>query len=76
LRALEAVHPLLKAGARFLLVVGESAHSGILVPVPDLIAELGELAGYRKEDVRVLRTRRSSSHKLSLKESTVVLRKV
>lgn len=76
LRALEAVHTLLKPGARFLLVVGESAHSGILVPVPELIAELGEIAGYYKEDVRVLRTRRSSSHKLTLKESTVVLRKV
>jgi hypothetical protein len=76
LRTLESTGAMLEQGARFVLVVGESAHSGVLVPVPDLIAELGELAGYAPEDVRVLRTRRSSSHRIGLKESAVVLRRV
>ncbi len=75
LKALEAVHTILAPGARFVLVVGESAHAGVLVPVPDLVRELGELAGYRSEGVRVLRTRRSSSHKIGLKESAVILRR-
>ena len=74
LRALEAIRPLLAPGAHIVLVVGESAHAGVLVPVPDLIAELGELAGYKRASVRTLRTRRSSSHKIGLKESAVVLR--
>jgi hypothetical protein len=73
LRALEAARPMLKPGARLVLVVGESAHAGVLVPVPDLVAELGERAGYEREAVRVLRTRRSSSHRIGLKESAVVL---
>lgn len=75
LRTLEQVRPLLEPGAPFVLVVGESAHAGVLVPVPELVAELGELAGYRRQDVRVLRTRRSSSHRIGLKESAVVLRR-
>jgi hypothetical protein len=75
LRALEAVRTMLAPRAYFVLVVGESAHAGVLVPVPDLVAQLGAMAGYSCEDVRVLRTRRSSSHRIGLKESAVVLRK-
>lgn len=75
LRSLEAVRPLLAPGAPFVVIIGESAHAGILVPVPDITAELGRLAGYEATEVRVLRTRRSSSHKFGLKESAVVLRR-
>ncbi|HEX8231702.1 MAG TPA: DNA methyltransferase [Chloroflexia bacterium] len=75
LRSLEAVKPLLAPGAPFVVILGESAHAGILVPVPDITAELGRLAGYEATEVRVLRTRRSSSHKFGLKESAVVLRR-
>jgi hypothetical protein len=67
---------MLKPGARLVLIVGESAHAGVLVPVPDLVAELGERAGYEREAVRVLRTRRSSSHRTVLNESAVVLRRI
>src|SRR5205823_9293986 len=38
LRAMESVHPMLKPGANLVLIVGESAHAGVLVPVPDLVA--------------------------------------
>lgn len=75
LRVLKAVKPLLKQYARFILIVGESAHSGIKVPVPDIVAELGERAGYRFEEINVLRRRRSSSHNYDLCESEVILRK-
>jgi len=75
LRALEAVRPMLAPQAHFILILGESAHAGVLVPVPHLVAELGRMAGYTCEAVRVLRTRRSSSHRIGLNESAVVLRK-
>jgi len=61
-KTLKAVKPLLKRRARFILIVGESAHSGIRVPVPDILAELGERAGYQFEEINILRRRRSSSH--------------
>ncbi len=73
LRAMESVKPMLAPGAKLVLILGESAHAGILVPVPDLAAELGKIAGYDHAEVRVMRTRRSSSHGFSLKESAVVL---
>ena len=75
LRALEAIKPMLAPGAHLVLILGESAHAGILVPVPDLVAELGSLVGFTQPEVRVLRTRRTSSHGFGLKESAVVMRK-
>jgi excisionase family DNA binding protein len=74
-KTLKAVKPLLKRRARFILIVGESAHSGIKVPVPDILAELGERVGYQFEEINVLRRRRSSSHNYELRESEVILRK-
>ena len=74
-RTLKAIKPLLERQARFILIVGESAHSGIKVPVPDILAELGERAGYQLEEINVLRRRRSSSHNYELRESEVILRK-
>lgn len=74
-RMLKRVWSLLKGGSHFLLVLGESAHSGIFVPVPAIVGELGEAVGYELEEIRVLRTRRSSSHNFTLAESIVVLHK-
>jgi hypothetical protein len=75
LRMLQSVQPLLKSGGRFWLVLGESSHSGVFVPVPKIVGELAQTVGYELEEMRVLRKRRSSSHKFELCESTVVLRK-
>jgi hypothetical protein len=72
-RVLRGAKAHLKRGARFVLVVGESSHSGVKVPVPALLGELGEMLGYRLEKIRVHRTRRSSSHGHVLDESSVVL---
>jgi len=74
LRAMEAIRSMLAPGATLMLILGESAHAGVLVPVPQLAAELGELAGYTRPEVRVMRTRRSSSHGFKLDESAVILR--
>lgn len=75
LRTLRTLKPLLKRHAPFVLIVGESSHSGIKVPVPDILAELGERAGYTFEEINVIRRRRSSSHSHELCESEVILRK-
>jgi hypothetical protein len=76
LRVLRAVRPLLCDGAHLLLIVGESAHSGVKVPVPELLAELGAEAGYECREITVIRRRRSSSHKHELCESEVDLQKI
>jgi DNA modification methylase len=75
LRVLQTVHRLLKPGGRLVLITGDSSHSGVFVPVPALTARLGEEAGFTVEDVAVLRTRRSSSHRTGLTEAAVVLRR-
>lgn len=75
LRALESIRGMLAPGANLLMVLGDSAHSGVHVPVTTIAAELGHLAGFSRSEVRVLRTRRSSSHGFSLNESAVVLRR-
>lgn len=72
-RVLEGARQALAPGARFVLVVGESSHSGIKINVPALLGELGDRLGYTLEDIRVHRTRRSSSHAHTLDESSVVL---
>ncbi len=73
LRAMEAIKTLLEPGATLIMILGESAHAGVLVRVPQIAAELGELAGYTQVEIRPLRTRRSSSHGFKLDESAVIL---
>lgn len=75
LRVLKSVYSLLRPGGHFVMIVGESAHSGIRVPVPELLGELGERASYSCEAINTLRSRRSSSHSFDLRESEVILRK-
>jgi DNA methylase len=75
LRVLKSMRALLRPGARFVLIVGESAHSGIKVPVPELLGELGERVSYDCEAINTLRSRRSSSHAFDLRECEVILRR-
>jgi DNA modification methylase len=75
LRMLLNTIKMLKPGARFVIVTGESAHSGVLVPVPAITAELGQMAGFEIEDIVVHRTRRTSSHNYELKECSVILQR-
>jgi DNA modification methylase len=74
-RALKNVYTMLRRGSRFIIVVGDSAHSGVLVPVTTIIGELGEDLGYKLEEIRVHRKRRTSSHNFELQESSVILKK-
>ncbi len=73
-RVLEGARNALAPGARFILVVGESSHSGVKVPVPEILGEMGEQLGYHLEAIEIHRLRRSSSHRHELAESSVILR--
>ncbi len=75
MRVLRSTYPLLQPGAHFVLIVGESAHSSIKVPVPEILAELGERVQYKCEAINTLRSRRSSSHSYELRECEVILRR-
>lgn len=74
-RALQNVYGMLRQGAKFVIVVGDSAHSGVLVPTTTIIGELGEDLGYKLKEIRVHRKRRTSSHSFELQESSIVLQK-
>lgn len=75
LRAIESIKEMLAPGATLLMVLGDSAHSGVHVPVTTIAEELGHIAGFCRSEVRVLRTRRTSSHGFTLNESAVVLKR-
>lgn len=75
-RVLKGMTAHLLPGAHFELVLGESAHSGVKVPVPTIIGELAVSLGYDLEAIEVHRKRRSSSHDFELEESSVILRRV
>ena len=72
-RVLAGTRAALAPGAPLVLVTAESAHSGVLVRVPAITAELGEALGYRVESIETLRMRRSPSHAITLAESAVTL---
>lgn len=72
-RVLKSVKKLLQQNAHFILIVGDSAHSGVKVPVPEILGKLGEMAGYKCRDINILRHRRSSSHQFDLCEAEVIL---
>lgn len=74
-RMLSTTKKLMRRGGRYLIVTGDSAHGGILVPVTKITGELGVAAGWELEGIKVQRTRRSSSHEHRLDESIVILKK-
>ena len=76
LKMLINVNTMLKPGARYVIVTGESSHSGVLVPVPDITAELGHLAGFDIDEIVTHRIRRSSSHTHGLRECSVILKRL
>jgi hypothetical protein len=74
-KVLKSLNPLIKSKGHLVFIVGESSHSGILVPVPEILAELGILAGYSVAEINTIRKRRSSSHNFELHECEVIFKK-
>lgn len=82
-RVLAETYTVLKPSGKCVLVVGNSAYGGIVIPTDLLLARIAERLGYRVEKVAVARSLTTSSQQRSslgdrlkfLRESIVVLEK-
>ena len=78
---LKALAPRLRSGALCAFVVGNVRHAGIMVPVDEILHEIGEQAGYILEETWVARIRNNSAQQMGrfgrepARESIVFLRK-
>jgi tRNA G10 N-methylase Trm11 len=61
---LRAARAVLKPGARIALVVGNVRHSGVLFPVDEILAEIGQLVGYQVHESWVIRLRGNSAQQM------------
>lgn len=81
LEVIQGAYKILKKGAPFILVLGDSAPYGVHVRTDEIIGELAVSAGFSKYDVEVIRTRgnkwagNSQRHKVALRESIVTITK-
>jgi len=81
--ALRDIKKILRRGGRCVIVVGNSAYGGTLIPSDLILAHIGEQAGFKIEDIAVARHLTTSSQqkrtlapiKEYLRESVVVLRR-
>lgn len=80
---LRGVHTVLKPSARCVIVVGNSAYGGIVIPTDSILAKIGERLGFKVEKIAVARHLTTSSQQRAyledriefLRESIVVLSK-
>lgn len=70
---LRGMHLLLRKGAHYVLVVGDSAIDGVLVPTDKLIARIARDVGFHATAVTPFRWRSSSRHRTRLQESIIDL---
>lgn len=81
LEVLKEVHRVLKTGADFVLVLGDSAPYGVHIPTDSFLAELGLGIGFSDYRIEPLRTRggkwakNPQRHKVALRESVLTLSK-
>jgi hypothetical protein len=79
--ALREVRRVCKRRARVAFVVGNAQYRGVPIPVDELTAEIGELAGLKCEELLVARYRGNSAQQMGRygrnpsRESVVVLRR-
>lgn len=78
---LKALHPRLKKGAICAFVVGNVRHAGVMVPVDEILVQIGEQAGYTFERAWVARLRGNSAQQMGrfgrepARESVVIFRR-
>ncbi len=65
------MYRVLKDGAPYLMVVGDSAINKILVPTDEILARIAKEVGFSKAQVFPFRERGSSRHNLNLRESLI-----
>ena len=82
-RVIRSLHTVLKPSAKCVIVVGNSAYGGVVIPTDALLAKIGEQSGFKVEKIAVARHLTTSSQQRaflddrieSLRESIVVLTK-
>ena len=81
LKVILGVHKVLKPGAPFILVLGDSAPYGVHVRTDEIIGEIAVAVGFSSCNIQVIRTRgdkwagNSQRHKVPLRESIVTITK-
>ncbi len=61
---LKSARAVLAPGARLAFVVGNVRHAGVLIPVDEILADVGEQAGYRWTETWVIRLRGNSAQQM------------
>lgn len=56
-----------------ILVVGDQTIKGVIIPVAEILAELSEMIGFRKNSIELHRERRSTGHDIPIPEENLVL---
>lgn len=75
-KVLKNTYNILKNGARFILVVGDSLFKNVYVPADLLIGIMGEKIGFEFESIQIARTRYSGQNRsYKLRETIVTLKK-
>ncbi len=56
-----------------IMVVGDQTIAGVVIPVAEILAELSERIGFRKNSIELHRERRSTGHDIPIPEENLVL---
>lgn len=81
LRVVRETYRVLKAGSRFMLILGDSAPYGVYIPTDTYLGEIGKAIGFSKYKVEELRERggkwkdNPQRHSIALKECVLTLYK-
>ncbi len=81
LRVFQETFRVLKPGAPFLLILGDSAPYGVYIPTDTYLGEIGKAVGFARYDIEELRTRggkwkeNPQRHQVPLKEYILTLYK-
>lgn len=80
-QVVKETYRVLKPGASFLLILGDSAPYGVYIPIDTYLGEIGKAVGFAGFDVEELRSRggkwkdNPQRHNVALKECILILRK-
>ena len=70
---LESMYDVLREGATYSIIIGDSAIAGVHIPTDSLIIDIGKELGYSHGSLDIFRKRSSSRHTVKLRESLVTL---
>lgn len=57
------------------LVVGDQTIKGVLIPVAEILLEIGKMIGFKKGEIELHRKRRSTNHNIDIPEENLILTK-